>query len=109
MLIEILTVVDCPNGTVAVQHVLAALATLGQAGEVVERHVGDAAEAATAGMAGSPTILVDGVDPFAAAGQETSLSCRLYRNGDTVTGAPTVAQLRVALEPLLDRMADRGL
>lgn len=98
MLIEILTVAECPNGTVAVRHVHAALAGLGQGGEVVERRVGDAAEAAAAvGMAGSPTILVDGADLFATAGQEASLSCRLYRDGDAVTGAPTVAQLRVAL------------
>ncbi len=97
MLIEILTVADCPNGTVAVQRVHAALAGLGQGGDVVERLVGDAAEAAAAGMAGSPTILVDGADLFATADEEASLSCRLYRDGDRVTGGPTVAQLRVAL------------
>ncbi len=105
MLIEILTVADCPNAAVAARHVHAALAALGEAGEVVERHVGDAGEAATAGMAGSPTILVDGVDPFATAGEEASLSCRLYRDGDAVTGAPTVAQLRAALEPPIEGMA----
>jgi hypothetical protein len=34
-------------------------------------------DAAAAGMHGSPTLLVDGIDPFAAPGQPTSLSCRL--------------------------------
>ena len=31
-------------------------------------------------MAGSPTILTDGTDPFARPGQQPSLSCRLYRD-----------------------------
>ena len=29
-------------------------------------------------MTGSPTLLADGVDPFARPGQQPSLSCRLY-------------------------------
>ena len=29
-------------------------------------------------MTGSPTLLVDGADPFARPGQPPSISCRLY-------------------------------
>jgi hypothetical protein len=49
-------------------------------------------------MTGSPTLLVDGVDPFAVPGAAANLTCRLYRDetGDA-SGAPSVAQLRHAL------------
>ena len=33
-------------------------------------------------MYGSPTLLIDGVDPFAEPGQPPSMSCRLYRDDD---------------------------
>jgi Alkylmercury lyase len=46
-------------------------------------------------MHGSPTILVDGTDPFAEPGQSPTVSCRLYRDrGGRVDGAPSVSQLR---------------
>jgi hypothetical protein len=55
-------------------------------------------EAARRGMHGSPTILVDGTDPFAGPGQLASVSCRLYRDHDGhVDGAPSVSQLRQAI------------
>jgi len=55
-------------------------------------------DAARGGMHGSPTILIDGLDPFAGPGQAASLSCRLYRDSDGRSGgAPSVSQLRDAL------------
>ena len=50
-------------------------------------------------MAGSPTLLVDGLDPFGdEQGCECGVSCRLYRdeNGQ-ITPAPSVGQIRDAL------------
>jgi hypothetical protein len=44
------------------------------------REVADEREAAEAGMHGSPTLLIDGVDPFAQPGQAASVSCRFYRD-----------------------------
>jgi hypothetical protein len=50
-------------------------------------------------MRGSPTLLLDGIDPFAVAGQRPSLSCRLYRDPDgRADGAPSVDALRNAIE-----------
>ena len=54
-------------------------------------------EAVRAGMHGSPTILIGGVDPFAGAPGEASLSCRLYATSNGLDGAPTTAQLVEAL------------
>ena len=46
---------------------------------------------------GSPTILVDGRDPFPRTGPVEGLSCRLYRTPDGPAGSPTLDQLRAAL------------
>lgn len=46
---------------------------------------------------GSPTVLVDGRDPFATEGAPSGLSCRLYWTPDGPAGAPTFEQLREAL------------
>jgi DNA-binding transcriptional MerR regulator len=57
----------------------------------------DSQSAALAGMAGSPTLLVDGHDPLAESNQIPSVSCRLYRDAaGAVDGAPTVSALRRA-------------
>ena len=65
-------------------------------------------EAAEAGMHGSPTLLVDGVDPFAAPGQPPSLSCRLYRDAaGRADGAPPVDALRRVLEQRLQESFQR--
>ncbi len=96
MRITVLTVAGCPNAAPAAERVRAALA--GRAAEVELVEVHDQAQAAEYGMNGSPTILLDGVDPFAPAGAAPSISCRLYRDADgTVSGVPSHAALRQAL------------
>lgn len=53
-------------------------------------------------MRGSPTLLIDGADPFAAPGQPPSMSRRLYRDDDgQASGAPSAGQLRQAIEQAL--------
>jgi len=96
MRITILTVPDCPNTPVAAGRITAALAGRPASVELVE--VTGEAEAARLGMTGSPTILLDGVDPFAAAGAVPSVSCRIYRGSDgAAAGAPSVQDLTTAL------------
>src|SRR5487761_174390 len=96
MRITILAVPDCPNGPVAAGRITAALAGRPAAVELVE--VTGQAEAARLGMTGSPTILLDGVDPYAAAGAAPSVSCRIYRGPDGAAGgAPSVQNLPAAL------------
>lgn len=95
MEIEILHVADCPNVDAARARVLAALDLLGLIATVNEVEVTSAADACRLGMSGSPTVLVDGRDPFG--GQPPSVACRLYRNGANVEGAPSVAALVEAL------------
>jgi hypothetical protein len=98
MELTVLAVRDCPNVAVLEQRLAAALA--GRPDAVVQRReVADEREAAEAGMRGSPTLLIDGADPFAAPGQAPGLACRIYRDAaGRPTGAPTVEALRRALE-----------
>ncbi|MEV1084100.1 hypothetical protein AB0I98_38830 [Streptomyces sp. NPDC050211] len=94
--IAVLTVPDCPNAPLARQRIADALDGRDVPVEWVE--VTDEADAAQRKMTGSPTILLDGVDPFATAASQPSVSCRLYRHPDgTTDGAPTVADLRRVL------------
>jgi hypothetical protein len=49
------------------------------------------------GFRGSPSILVDGVDPFADPNAPVGLACRIYSTPAGPAGAPTRAQLRELL------------
>lgn len=77
MKITVLTVPDCPNAPLVRERIAAALAGLQAEVELIE--VREQAEASRWGMTGSPTILVNGVDPFTVPGTPASVSCRLYR------------------------------
>jgi hypothetical protein len=95
MILEVLHVPDCPNLETLLDR-------LGEATDlpVATHQVASEVEAAAWAMCGSPTLLVDGIDPFADADQRAKgLWCRIYRdeNGQT-TSAPSVEQLRRAVE-----------
>ncbi|MFF4267064.1 alkylmercury lyase family protein [Streptomyces virginiae] len=96
MRITILTVPDCPNVPVVQDRLTAALDGRAAGIELVEVSAED--DAARWGMTGSPTVLLDGVDPFATPGAPPSVSCRLYRDAEGRTaGAPSVQALREVL------------
>ena len=92
--IEVLHVPDCPNLAPMLQRLQQVTAI-----RATTREVRTAAQAAALGMAGSPTLLINGVDPF---GQgeagECGIACRLYRDEDhQIVPAPSANQLRAAL------------
>jgi len=90
----VLAVPDCPNAPVLEQRLATVLEH--RAGVSVSREViSTEGEAGRWGMRGSPTLLIDGADPFAEPGQPPSMSCRLYRDDDgQLSGAPSVGQLQ---------------
>jgi hypothetical protein len=96
--VTVVAVPDCPNMPVLrarLDEVMAGHPNL----RLIERTVWEEADAVRFGMRGSPTVLVNGIDPFAEADMPVSVSCRIYRDeAGRVTGAPTVEMLRRALE-----------
>jgi hypothetical protein len=97
MEITLLHVADCPNLALARDRVSEAAQRVGRDVRVTERLVCDPAEAEELGFIGSPTILVDGVDPFISASTTPALACRRYATSDGMQGAPTVGELVEAL------------
>jgi hypothetical protein len=86
-----------PNWRVAEARLRRALEDLGlpDARIVLER-VETHDEAQRLGFRGSPTVLVDGEDPFAHGRADVGLACRVFATPDGPQGAPTVDQLRTA-------------
>ncbi|HEV2371981.1 MAG TPA: thioredoxin family protein [Streptosporangiaceae bacterium] len=103
MELSVLAVPDCPNAPLLEQRLAEALA--GRTNVNITRHVvASETDAAKLGMHGSPTLLVNGQDPFSPPGAATALACRRYDNGaGLVEGAPTVAALRQVLEQATGR------
>jgi hypothetical protein len=95
--IHLLYVADCPNHAIARVRVDIALERTQLVAIVREREVQSGEEAERLGMHGSPTILIDGHDPFAGIDDPATLSCRLYPGAQGFNGAPTVEQLVEAL------------
>jgi hypothetical protein len=86
----------CPHWQVADERVRAA--ARGRADVGIDHQLVETPEQAEQlGFAGSPTILIDGVDPFAEPEQPIGLGCRVYRTPDGLAGVPTVDQLAHAL------------
>ena len=99
MRVEILRISECPNWVEAGTRVEAALAELGRGDvEVTYRLLTDSVQAAAVPFAGSPTILLDGVDAFPSGGRTTDLACRVYRSETGFAGVPSVAQLVEAIK-----------
>lgn len=93
MEIELLYVRDCPNREIARRVVDLALAQTQLHATVREREVHSPEEAQRLGMRGSPTILVDGDDPFVAGPDPAGMACRLYPDDAELGGAPTLRRL----------------
>ncbi|KQS54602.1 alkylmercury lyase [Geodermatophilus sp. Leaf369] len=88
----------CPHWQVADGRVLEALRLSGRDDtEVDHQLVSTPEEAAAVGFRGSPTLLIDGVDPFADPDAPVGLSCRVYRTDTGLAGSPTVEQLLAVL------------
>ena len=96
--VELLVIPDCPNTAAASDLLREALTDLGMSGQPVRTTVvTDDVHARERAFPGSPTFLINGVDPFAEQSQPAALACRLY---DTPAGRrpiPDAARLRRAL------------
>lgn len=91
----------CPNWMIADQHIRDALRQTGLTASVTVTYekVETPEDAERLEFIGSPTVLVDGVDPWNVGGGPTGLTCRIYHTADGAQGSPTVDQLIEALKP----------
>ena len=88
----------CPGWQNAESNLRAALAALGLPDVPINLEtIETVEEAEQAGFIGSPTVLIDGRDPFAEPGRAPGLSCRLYPAAQGMANAPSVEQLIAAL------------
>jgi len=88
----------CPHWRLAAERVRDALQLAGLTDATVEHEPVETMEdAIRTGFRGSPTILVDGTDPWAEGDAPIGLACRIYRTEAGPQGAPTVAELRAVL------------
>jgi len=88
----------CPGWQTAEANLHAALAAVGMPDVSIRRQlIATVEEAEQAGFIGSPTVLLDGRDPFTEPGRQPGLSCRLYPSEHGMTNAPSVEQLMMAM------------
>lgn len=94
MKVELLRIDECPNWGVTLERLRQALDSVGRSADNIEVVVlRTSAEASEHPFAGSPTILLDGIDPFPSGGAITDLACRVYQTDEGLAGSPTVEQL----------------
>jgi hypothetical protein len=99
MKVTVLYFDGCPNWQTADARLRQAIRRLDRSDvAVTHRQVRSAEQAEQLSFRGSPTILIDGRDPFADPGAPVGLSCRVYETDTGLTGAPTVDQLVAALD-----------
>ena len=86
----------CPNWEVLDQR-LAEVVNDRSDVRVIRQLVETPEDAVRLGFHGSPTVLVDGIDPFADERTHVGLACRMFRTPAGIAGSPTVEQLREAI------------
>jgi hypothetical protein len=97
----------CPNWEVARERLDLALESLGRGDQPVDlERVESDEDAQRLRFRGSPTIIIDGVDPFSAEDAPVGLSCRVYMTETGLEGAPSLDQLLRALRRQIE--ASRG-
>ncbi|MBU1226369.1 MAG: thioredoxin family protein [Actinobacteria bacterium] len=86
---------ECPNWRATHALLLRLSGEYGFSLELTE--VDSIAEADRLGFRGSPSVLIDGADPFASPSAPVGLSCRVYRGPNGLIGGPSEEMLRSAL------------
>ena len=92
MNISLLYFDDCPNWKQTDAH-LTSLATEFDF-TVTHQGVETIEDAERWQFRGSPTVLIDGTDPFARPEDPVGLACRIYQTPSGPAGAPTIDMLR---------------
>ena len=103
--VELLVVPDCPNESVALSVLHLAFDRVGLAALSVRTTViASQEQALEREFVGSPTILINGVDPFGVAGQRPAYACRVYATPAGLSGVPPLGDVisALALTPTIE-------
>lgn len=102
MEVSLLYIADCPNRSLAQARLGEALARIEQSEHAIDLVlISSVDEPDQLSFKGSPTILVDGVDPWAPPEPVPGgLACRMYRIDGQASGAPSVDEIVQALTRL---------
>lgn len=87
----------CPSWETTADHLRSLIAEHDIPAVVRHQLIETAESAVEHGFRGSPTVLVDGIDPFSDPDAPVGLSCRIYMTPDGLAGSPTKDQLLSAL------------
>ena len=87
----------CPNHHAAQTLLQALLSEAGWDGDVQLVNVDSQKRAEELTFRGSPTVLIDGDDPFLDTDAPVGLSCRIYPTEEGYRGTPPEAKLRAAI------------
>lgn len=100
MQVELLVVSDCPNEAPTYERLRQALDDAGRNDTpIMVRTITDDTVDAVPKFAGSPTVVIDGTDPFVEqASPGAGMSCRVYRSAAGMSGAPSLDALRRAVD-----------
>jgi hypothetical protein len=94
--LQLLYFPECPHWRLTEERLNEVAARLGLS--IEHQLVTTEEEAVRVSFRGSPTILIDGVDPFSEGEQAVGLSCRIYRTPEGYAGSPTLEQISAALD-----------
>ena len=96
--IELLVVRGCPNEVAAAELVRGVLDELGRIDTpLTVREIDTQADAVRHGFTGSPTLRINGRDPFAEPGRAPALACRVYATPAGRRGLPDADAVRASL------------
>jgi len=102
--VELLVVPDCPNEWGALSVLRLAFDRVGLAAQSVRMTViASQEQVQERGFVGSPTILINGVDPFRVAGQSPAYACRVYATPAGLSGLPPLDEVISALTAASNR------
>jgi hypothetical protein len=104
--VELLVVAHCPNELPTRDVLRDALDDCALSGIPIRvTVVRTQQEAERRGFIGSPTVRLDGIDPFSQPASPPAIACRVYRHAEGLSGTPPLAGLREAVRTALGNIA----
>jgi hypothetical protein len=97
--VELLVVVDCPNEEPAAALLRTALDDVGLSDVgFITTVIGTQQAGDERSFIGSPTVLINGADPFVEPNRTPGLACRVYNTPEGLAGIPNLRDVRRALK-----------